>query len=181
MGHEIIYESYAASVDTRSVQAEWEDRIRHICWQEGGGMSQPIRWIDHICEDREAAYKYIERHDDGWYDQLAVKYYTDGDKIPKAVTKLEERLKDAITKNEDLKSNIHYKGVKSQYIACRTCGSKIASKFFGRTVGNKCPVCGSDMRPQSTLDRIAAGEDRVEKIKKQLKEEKAKTPKIKRD
>ena len=64
MGHNIHHAEYAENVNKSKVQAEWDQRVRNICCKEGsGGLAQPIRWLDHICKDREEAEQYIETQD----------------------------------------------------------------------------------------------------------------------
>ena len=93
MGHEIRHETYPENVDKKKVQAEWDDTVRHICWQEGAsGLGRPIRWLDKVCGSYEEAEEYIQKQDKGWYDQLAVKYLDYGDVQPsKKVVELREK------------------------------------------------------------------------------------------
>ena len=75
MGHEIRYLDYNENADRKKVQNELDTYVQKECWKEGSsGLLNPIRWLDHICADREEAVDYVQSHDKGWYDQLAVKY-----------------------------------------------------------------------------------------------------------
>lgn len=50
---------------------------------------------------------------------------------------------------------------KSELIGCKCCGSKIARKYLKN---NFCPVCHSDLRPETTLNRIAALKAKADKL-----------------
>ena len=57
MSHNIRHTTYPEKVNKKAVQAEWDEYAAHEGWQEGcSGLCQPIRWIDYICEDLDAAY-----------------------------------------------------------------------------------------------------------------------------
>lgn len=75
MAHNIKHFDYHCSFSQKQV----EKRLNHFVavedWEEGAsGLPQPIRWINHVCKDREEAEEYIKSHDRGWYDCLAVQY-----------------------------------------------------------------------------------------------------------
>lgn len=75
MAHNIHYLDYHCSVSKVEVQK----RINHfVSIEDEGegarGLFTPIRWIDHLCKDRDEAIEYIKEHDRGWYDSLACLY-----------------------------------------------------------------------------------------------------------
>lgn len=72
----------------------------------------------------------------------------------------------------------HFKDAKAEYIGCRHCGSKIARKHLRN---NNCPVCGADLRPESTLKAIASAYDSYNKANNRLQEEIKKENAKKRD
>ena len=75
MAHNVDYFDYHCSCSQRKVSKELDGFVAHADYQEGAvGLPQPIRWIDHMCKNRDEAHDYIESHDRGWYDCLAVKY-----------------------------------------------------------------------------------------------------------
>lgn len=77
MGHIVNYDTCEDNKTARAeCEAYWNEVAEHDDWQEGcSGLCKPIRWIDHVCTDYEEADKYIKAHDNGGYDQLAVKFY----------------------------------------------------------------------------------------------------------
>lgn len=182
MGHNIHHSTYPENVNKKAVQAEWDEYAMHEDWQEGcSGLNADIRWIDYICQSYEEAEEYIEQHDKGWYDQLAVKY-KDFPELTKSKTYeiLEERANRLQKRYIELRDKIHYQGCKSEFISCKSCGSKLASKYFNTRLNNTCPVCLADLRPKSTLDAISVAKKNAEKANADLKAE-LKKMKIKQD
>lgn len=195
MGHQIQYQDYPENINRKSVQAEWDHYAAMECWQENGsGLYNDIRWIKSvICNTYEEAYEYIEQHDKGWYDQLAVRY-----KVPKRVTPtktlktLKERADRLRARKIELEMTDHYANIKAKLVTCRTCNSKISTEILSRRQKgnlswrnhNMCPVCGNDLRPESTLERIQQAKKNSEKADKEYNaarkaaEKKAKTAEI---
>lgn len=177
MGHEIRHSVINdTEKDKKRCEAYWNEVAAHEGHQEGSsGLDKPIRWINHICENYDEAMEYIESHDKGWYDQLAVKFY-DYPKIEgsKTYDNLKDRLSKANIKYEELRNKIHYEGVKSKFITCKNCESKLNSGYFGKGVGNICPICRSDLRPTTTLETLENYKKNVEKLRKEVKAEELK-------
>ena len=75
MAHNIRHFDYHCSRSQRQIQKRLDNFVACADYEEGAvGLPQPIRWIDRVCKNREEAEEYIESHDRGWYDCLAVKY-----------------------------------------------------------------------------------------------------------
>ena len=75
MAHHVKHCSFHCSTSKKQIEKKLDHFVAMEDWEEGAtGLPRPIRWIDHICKDRVEAEKYIESHDRGWYDCLAVQY-----------------------------------------------------------------------------------------------------------
>ena len=175
MGHVVNYDIQAENVNRKKVQAYWDDYAAREDWQEGcSGLATNIRWIERkICEDEESARDYISENDNGWYDQLAVRFY-DYPKLKesKKYSDLKERLSKAEKELYALENTKYTETLtKTEFVGCKCCGSKISVKHFK---GSYCPVCRADMRPKSTLDRIERMKEKNESLKKDLKTEEKK-------
>lgn len=185
MGHIVNYDTCEDNKTARvECEAYWNEVAEHDDWQEGcSGLCKPIRWIDHVCTDYEEADEYIKAHDNGGYDQLAVKFCKYPPIKPtKTYETLKERADRLTARYIELSNNIHYKGVKSAYVSCKNCGSKLASSYFGGRLGNNCPICGADLRPESTLTAINNAKANAEKAKDDLRiEEKNINNKLKKN
>ncbi len=171
MSHNIRTETYNEKVNRRKVQNEWDTVVAHEDYGEGAtGLPNTIRWIENgLSEDYDEAMERIEKLDNGWYDCLAVKYKEYKTPNSKQYNELKERLNKA---NNDLyvkQTRQHYseKTTKSAYIGCKECGSKISVKHLRR---NYCPVCGKDLRPDTTLKEIQRIKTKIAELEKQLKE-----------
>ena len=150
--HQICYDNFPISTPKERIEKVLNDRAERD--GDGGGLYARIRFVDLTFDSEEEAGKYIQANDTGWYDQLAVKYRLQKDFKPsKALSNLKARVAKAHTEYNNLACNFHFANHKSEFIGCKRCGSKISLKYLRR---NACPVCGFDMRPKTTLDKIEA-------------------------
>jgi len=174
--HNIRTSVYNENVDKKRVQRYWDDYAAREDYMEGCcGLNKDIRWINHICDNEEEAEKYIEEHDSKWYDQLAVKFKDYGNIKPsKALLELQRREKEIEDKIAKTEGKIHYSNVKSAFISCRNCGSKIASSYIR---SNNCPVCHEDLRPTTVLETIQGYKEKRKELKAKIKTEELKLQK----
>lgn len=168
--HCIRHFTYKEKVNRNSVLAE----ANAYANREGDYRDQinSIRWMENtICDNEEAAMEFIDKHDSGWYDNIAVRFYSYPKmKKSKKLETLEERLADQCSRLRTMEQTNYADTLTStEFVGCKGCGSKIATKYLK---GNHCPVCGADMRPKTTLDRISALKERIEKTKAEIHEEK---------
>ena len=174
--HEVYVTSYEENVNKKEVQEFWDNKAKYADYQEGcSGLLNDIRWINTICENKQQAQEFIEKNDKGWYDQLAVKYY-DYPSLEKTkkYEDLEKRINDWTKKLGLLSSNIHYSNVKSKFISCPNCDSKLNTSFIK---WNVCPICKNDMRPKTILDTIKRYKEIISNLNNELKEEELKIQK----
>jgi len=179
MSHNIHHQDYPEKVDKKKVEADINNYVSIETRYEGGhGLVSPIRWIDVVCEDYNAACEYIDKHDSGWYDQLAVKYkeYPRPDKTK--LNKYEElcqKAQAARKEYNDYESHNHFKDVKAAFIGCPTCKSKINREIYTTkwtaTKANFCPVCREDMRSETMKKKSEAMKAKWDKLSKQAEEE----------
>ena len=170
MSHNIHTCTYPENVDKAGVQAEWDDYAAHEDWQEGcSGLPGRIRWINTVCESEEEAEEWIKRNDSGWYDQLAVKFRHYPPAKPSAKeTELAGKIAE-MRKTLSERDGVKYATtVKSTFIGCKKCESKIASSYIQNT--NRCPVCGNDFRSETTLNSLNALRRKITENEKKLNE-----------
>ena len=73
MGHLISTQTFSSQITTKRIQAYCdEEAIREGDYHSP--LYPPIRFVDRVLESREAAEEYIDTHDKGFYDSLAIKY-----------------------------------------------------------------------------------------------------------
>lgn len=134
----------------------------------------PITWTNRIFDDEKSAMEYLDKTF-GRYDETAVRFRRfPAIKPSKKITDLHERLVAAKARLFDLDNTDHYAGVSVKTIKCKTCGSTLATSYCGNTFHNNCPVCRSDLRPASKLERIAKAKQTVSDIEKTIREEEIK-------
>lgn len=183
MGHNIRYYDYPEKVNKNKVQSDLDNFVAHEDWQEGcSGLYHKIRWLDPICDCEEDAESYIEKHDRGDYDSLAVRYHAASASNSK-LDKLQEEYRMACKAYQaSLQSDNYPATRKSEYIGCPECGSKLNREILAKSrKPNNCPVCNSDLRPVSIrereVSRFAKAKANKEKAERLLREEKKKLAK----
>lgn len=129
-----------------------------------------VKFIDHtIFEDEEKAREYINTLSNGWYEGYAVKFYDYSKcKSTKKVDELKAKFNEIADKRREYITTHHVKDFKASYIGCSKCGSKISREYLR---SDKCPVCGHDLRAESTLLRIASFDNRIHEYEARIKEE----------
>lgn len=176
--HNIEYFTYKENVDRRKVVNSLNDYVAHQDWQEGcGGLYRDIRWLEVELGTYEDAIKYIESHDRGDYDNLAVKYKSYANveiKLTKACENLKTKIADLTEKKRTYETQHGVHNFKSSYIGCSRCGSKVNREYLK---GNRCPVCGEDLRGKTTLDTLKRYDERIKEANEALKEEQLKNQK----
>lgn len=179
MSHNIHHSVYSEKVNKQQVQRYWDEYAAREDWQEGCcGLGSDIRWIDHICSNLEEAEEYIEKHDDGCYDQLAVKFKS----VPKVELKSStlERLQKQIKSYEDKIVEFDQKHsvatLKAEFITCPQCKSKLAKEWLVKRGHNhRCPICGQqDIRAEYIAETINGYKEKIREWQKQLKAEEKK-------
>ena len=169
MGHAVNFDVFS----TKKSKDEIYSIVNAVAIKDGdyhSGLDKAIRWYDSKCfNSYEEAEAFISREDNGWYDQLAVKFKKNKNFKPsKTLAKLKERVLAEQKKYNDLLYKPHFENHSSALITCKNCTSKLATKFIKRI--NHCPVCSSDLRPISTLERIRNMKDKVDELYTQISE-----------
>ena len=164
--HNIEHHTYPENVNKQKVYKELKNYVEHECWQEGGSL-EPIRWeTGVILKSREEAEKWIESHDRGWYDQLAVRY-----EHPMTTNSNTKQFDEKIMKayeNYNSKESVVYPHTRtSEFIGCSKCNSRLSRTHLNN---NFCPVCNADLRPETTLKAIKAAKLKWEKAQNEKRE-----------
>lgn len=171
MSHNIEYYDYPANVNRKKVLASLSQHVSCCTMQEGGHGIDKIRWLDHVCDTYDEAEEYIKLQDSGYYDQLAIKY-----RVPHKPGKKELELKARVQKAQERlqheKEINRLAGLKSEYVGCKNCGSKLSREhMLKKARGNFCPVCGADLRSPTVQKTIANAENAYKHAKKAYDEE----------
>lgn len=167
--HNICYYTYEEKCNKNKVYAELNEMVEHEDWQEGGSL-ESIRWLENapLCENYDKAKEYIESHDKGWYDCLAVRFKSPkGDKKTAKEETLEKSVVEKHKKWQSLANAFHFANVKSATTTCSKCNSRLNISYLR---GNYCPLCNTDLRPSSTIERIDSLKVSFDKANKELKD-----------
>jgi len=168
--HNKYYRSYNENVDKKAIQESWEDYAN----RDGDGLYGDIKWKDLVFEDYDKAMQYIETYCDS-YSSWGVKYKAPIEELnSKTLSDLRQKAANAYDIYKALERKIHYAGVKSSYISCGCCGSKINSSYFGKTINNTCLICRNDLRPASTLEAIEKAKQKHQSLCEKVREEETK-------
>lgn len=71
--HEIRYLTFGARYTPKGIQREC-DKIAKRDGEYHKPLYTPIRFPKVTCKSYDEAVKWIDEHDDGWYDCIAIKY-----------------------------------------------------------------------------------------------------------
>lgn len=170
MSHNIEFRAYAENVNREEVRTSLNQYVAHTDWQEGcSGLYNGIRWLDSVPvrQDYETAKQYIEDHDRRDYDNLAVRYYEYTPKQSAKRKELEMKVRDAYNEYVERERAVWASTVTAQFVTCKGCGSKL-SRIHIRE--NRCPVCRTDLRPETQLKRVAAAKAKWEKAQQVQKD-----------
>lgn len=171
MSHNIYY----MTVD----ELENKNRVMNAIYEranrEGDGYEPgQMHWHPEvpILEDRDAAEKWIEAHDKGWYDDHAVRYYSYSSATrTKKIDELQEKAKETQAKLGEYTRKHSVRTFKAEFVGCQSCGSKLARTFLRSEL---CPVCHTDLRSKTTLDTIEKYQSKIDSFWKQVEDEKKK-------
>lgn len=169
MGHCISYRSFDETTSKEEIFAYCnEEAIENGDYH--GGLYCGIKYFN--CEplaNKDAAEAYIEERDKDFYGNYAVRYLSYPDSLTsKKLEELNARDREIYNKLCKAEAEKHFKDVKSAFIGCKKCGSKISTEYLR---GNYCPVCNNDMRPETKLKQIDALKNKRYAIEEQIKAE----------
>ena len=173
MGHARTYFTFGLNTPEKKIR----ERVSSWCYanmdlEEAGWPSKesfeaPIRWERaKVFDSLEEAADYAESH--ASYGGHAVRYKEYPKSQPsKAITELQRRIEEYRNRIAEL-NKPHYQGVKSATIKCKKCGAVLPTSYCGKSYYNNCPVCCGELRPQSTLDKIAGYTQTVSELREKL-------------
>lgn len=172
MTHVIEYHTLDRNADRDQFIADMDEEVRAEDYLEGGFYDgSQLTWHDNTVYDtREDAEKAIKELIQQAYDDHAVLFHDTAAlklKPSKAQQAMEARLNRLILEREQYIAAHHVNARTSEFIGCTHCGSRISRKYLR---SDDCPVCGHELRPKSTLDRIASFDKRIQSLSTRLHE-----------
>ena len=173
MSHMILHHTYPATRTLRSIADEVVDYVHHH--GDGYGTDAIRMPTEKVFDSYDAAEEYIRSVDKGWYDGIAVKFLDFSDvKATSKVSELQEKIRETEQKKKEYIAAHSVKTQKAAYIGCPKCGSKLNREMLR---GESCPLCRTDLRSATTLERIASFDNRIKEYSKKIGEERLKDKK----
>ena len=161
MGHQIEY--YSSKVTTEKNLKLFISSITGNAYdpRESGGYHGNLTiHKDKVYKDYHEAIEVIKKYNSGWYSDHIVMYYDISAKGRAKVTEWEKKRDNFIETH-----SIHQRS--SAYIGCPECGSKL---YLGYIKGEKCPLCNTDLRPKSTIEKIKWYDKKTKECRNKNKE-----------
>lgn len=171
--HNIMYETYSEKTSEAAIN---RDVVNYVNSHGDRYGTDCVRFpTSKIFDNYNAARDYIESIDKGFYDGFGVKYY-DFSKVKntKKIDDLEAKIKETQVKKKEYETAHSIKAQKATLIGCPECGSKLNKE---RMRGERCPLCNTDLRSPTILERLASFDSRVKEYRKKIEEERLKEKK----
>ena len=167
--HQIMTRIFPEDVNKEDVQKMFDERAAYDGQGEGStGLPSPISWNRYICKSEDEARRWIEDHDYS-YAELAVRFESDNVlQLSAKCRELMKRKDQAYKRYHELADKVHYRNVKSAFVSCKKCGSKLSTRYIR---SNTCPMCSQDLRPDSTIEAIRKAEKALREAEKAYRDE----------
>ena len=168
--HQIMYNEYPVTWKLQQITDDVSNFIAHNGDRYG---TNSVRIpTEKVFDTYDEAREYIQSVDNRDYDGIAVKYLDYSGLEPTAKAKgYMAKIAELRNKRVEYEREHSVHKQKSEFIGCRDCGSKLRNSRFK---AERCPVCGSDLRSSTTLNRIASFDARIEELFKKISDEEKK-------
>lgn len=170
MGHVVGYLSEKENCNRKLVMSAIVERAE----RDGDGYDGGVKWHDEVkpLANRDEAEAFIRAKDNGWYDDHAVRYYDySGAKVTKKIGELQTKARELAEKRAAYEKEHSVRTFKAALISCHKCGSKLAREYLK---SDRCPLCYTDLRSDTTLETLKKYEERKKEVLEQIEKEKQK-------
>lgn len=171
--HNIRYLVYKEKARRNSILSE----IKDIAKGDGDNYHSNLTWHDTVepLENYDKAKEFIQKKDNGWYDDHAVRYYDySAASKTKKIEELEKKIDVLVDMSREYKDKHSIHNFKAKHIGCEKCGSKLNKEYI---VGEKCPLCRHDLRGKTTLEKLEYYKNKIEECRNKIQAEKEKQKK----
>lgn len=127
-----------------------------------------------VFADFDAAERYCMNEFTSWmrnYNVMVAFSDTSCVKTTKHLSSLKERMDRETDKMNTYAKEHSVSEFKASYVSCPKCGSKINKDYIGY---DRCPLCKTDLRSETTKKTIARYKNNIIQLKKQIKDEEQK-------
>lgn len=165
MSHEIELFDFEENVNKNIIAKKCSDWCFNKCDLQETGGNNPFcgtEYFKTILDCYEDAKDFLYRRNGG-NECIAVRYkHTENFKPSSKLKKLEERKTTLEKRVSELSVSWKADEMKSQTIACKNCGSKLATAYMKGKC--HCPLCKNDLRPQTLKDRIEKANNDLKEV-----------------
>lgn len=130
-----------------------------------------------VYNDVDSARNFIQSKYSVWkrkYSAVVAFKDTSKAKTTSKIINLEQRIEKEKEKLDNYKNAHSVNNYKAKLVGCPKCGSKINKDYIR---GDRCPLCGQDLRSITTIETIKRYRLKIKELEKQVKEEKSKQSK----
>lgn len=171
MGHSVIYQTFPENTKPETMYAERAmyiedngERNRGILMSNDSGF----KLHNVICDSYDEAVEKIAEYDNGWYDDHGVKFYNLAEVKPtKQMENLRARRRELLEKKQEYIGQNGIQKRTSDTIKCPKCGSRLALAYMN---GNHCPLCETDLRSNTVLNKIKWYDEKIKECDKKYAE-----------
>lgn len=146
--HNILYRTFGEKTPRNEITRT----VLRIVQSNGDRYgTESVNFYDRVFNNEDEAREWIDKND-GFYKGIAVKVYDfSAVKNTQKIDDLQARIAENERKRSEYIKAHSVKSFKSQFIGCQCCGSKLNKD---RLRNDRCPLCLTDLRAESTLERI---------------------------
>jgi len=148
-----------------------ETNVMEYISNSGDGYgTESIKFLDRIFRNYSDAQDFLYA-DHGEYSGLAVQYKEYSSKDTAKMKDYRSKLIATKQKKDEFEKQHSVKLQKATFIGCSSCGSKLNRE---KLHGEKCPLCQTDLRSETTLKRIESFKQRIKEYENKIQTEKEK-------
>lgn len=168
--HNINYLDFPENTSEKSITSE----ILSVISRSGDGYGTESVQFDRstICKSYDDAVDWIDHHDRNGsysYSGIAVRFYDYNEVKPtKKMEQIQNRIGETQKKAREYIMTHSVKNLKASFIGCPTCGSKLCRE---RMHSECCPLCNTDLRSETTREKIKEYQEKIRVLSDQLKSE----------
>lgn len=172
--HQCIKDTFNGKKTKREITDSVLAKVRNS--GDGYGTECIFFPTDKIFDTEEKAVDFIDDYcGDKFYAGCAVKFYDYTNVKPTAkIIELRNKISENNKKKIEYIKENSVKNQKAAYIGCRSCGSKLNKD---KLRGESCPLCYSDLRSATVLNRINGFDKKKDELLSKIETEQIKQKK----
>lgn len=155
-----MYKIAKNSADPKLVLGE----IQKTAEENGKSFTRPVHWHITVAplKSISEAEKWLDANDGEPGHCHAVRFQCPATENTEEIFVLKHRAAEAATAYRKLNFESMPKVARTaEFIGCPSCGSKLARRYLS---SNHCPLCNTDLRSKTVLDRLAGYQRKIHEL-----------------